>query len=255
MKANVYDLEGKKKKEIELPKVFDSVVREDIVRKCVEIFKDFQPHSLDPEAGRRHSASGQLSHKRHDWKGQYGKGISRVPRKIIWRRGVQFNWVGAEISGTRGGRRPHGHKVIMVVKKMNNKEVKIAFDSALASTAQQEYINKRYSLEGNKLHVPIVIESSKIESLKTKQFMKIVSEILGSFYERLVINRETRAGKGKARGRRYKSNAGMLMIKGNEENVKLSGIELRSVDDVEIRDLYPLGRIVIYTEKALEELK
>ena len=47
----------------------------------------------------------------------------------------------------------------------------------------------------------------------------------------------------------------MLMIKGNEENVKLSGIELRSVDDVEIRDLYPLGRIVIYTEKALEELK
>jgi len=38
------------------------------------------------------SASGKIRHKRHSWKVSYGHGMSRIPRKIFWRRGTNFSW-------------------------------------------------------------------------------------------------------------------------------------------------------------------
>ena len=65
-------------------------------------------------------------------------------------------------------------------------------------------------------------------------------------------NKTIRAGKGKLRGRKYKSNAGLLFITARNEKIKMKGIEIKSIQDVSISDLYPLGRLTVYTSNALE---
>src|SRR3989338_9377008 len=124
MKAQLYDAKGDKKSDINLPSLFDIKVREDIIAKYFEAekFSLIQPYSTFKEAGKRHSASGTISHRRHEWKGHYGKGISRVPRKAMYRRGTQFFWIGAEVSGTRGGRQAHPPHGIRRFRKINEKE-------------------------------------------------------------------------------------------------------------------------------------
>src|SRR3989344_5682717 len=170
MKANVYDMNGVKKSEMALPSFFDSEIRSDLVRKAVEFEKNPQPFGLYREAGRRHSASGIISHKRHDWKGQYGRGIARTPRKILWRRGTQFNWVGAEVSNTRGGRRPHGPKPSFAETKMNKKEYVLALRSAIAATGRESFITSRYErLEKLPIALPAILEFESGKSL-TKRF-------------------------------------------------------------------------------------
>lgn len=254
MKAHLYDLKGQKKGEVELPHVFDTHVREDLVQKYFEVDKEMQPYGLYTEAGKRHSASGTISHKRHDWKGQYGRGISRTPRKAMSRRGTQFNWVGAEVSNTRGGRRPHGPKPSFARKKINRKEAVQAMHSAFAATAHEKYLIQRYAtLKELKVRVPIVVEN--LEHVKTKEFIALLKNVLGPVFELAMQHKEVRAGKGKLRGRKYKSNAGLLLVTSAHEKVKLSGVDVRTTHDVAIEDLYPLGRLVMYTEKALGELK
>ena len=46
----------------------------------------------------------------------------------------------------------------------------------------------------------------------------------------------------------------MDLINSNSENIKVSGIDVMPISMIEIADLYPLGRIAIYTEKAIKEL-
>ncbi|MEK6892962.1 MAG: 50S ribosomal protein L4 [Nanoarchaeota archaeon] len=256
MKAQLYSQSGEKKSEIELPEIFSSKIREDLAAKSSEVekFELRQPYSSYSEAGKRHSASGTISHLRHTWKGHYGKGISRVPRKTMWRRGTQFYWVGAEISGSRGGRISHPPQGIYSQRKINKKETKLAFASAFAATASRRFVLKRYStLNENALPViPLVIESVPA---KTKDFLSVLEKIFGKAYSLVIRNKEVRPGKGKKRGRKYKSNAGLLLVTAADEKVKCKNIEVKAVKEINIADLYPLGRLTLYTKKALEELK
>ncbi|NCO11544.1 50S ribosomal protein L4 [Candidatus Pacearchaeota archaeon CG_4_9_14_0_2_um_filter_39_13] len=254
MKATLYDTKGKKKSEIEMPKIFDQKVREDIVAKYFEMEKFIQPYSPGPESGKRHSASGTISHQRHRWGGHYGKGISRIPRKTMWKRGTQFFWIGAEVASVRGGRRAHPPKGIGKEKRLNKKETKIAFGSGFAATCDSKWIMKRYeTLKKMDSKVPVVIES-KIDGMKTKDMIVLLKSIFGEAFGLVLKKKELRSGKGSRRGRKYKSTAGLLLVKGSDEKIKMKGIEIKDTFDVKISDLYPLGRLTVYTEKALAEL-
>lgn len=254
MKAHFYDLNGTSKGEKNLPALFSTPIRKDLVNKAIEVLREFQLHYLDPRAGRKHSAAGTISHKRHDWKGHYGKGMSRIPRKIMWRRGIQFNWVGAEVSGTRGGRRIHGPKDTRHVKRMNAKEMQLALYSALAATAHTSYIKSRYErLATQDIPAPIVINLA--HSPKAKEWALFIEKVFGKAADVVTQTHDVRAGKGKRRGRKYKTSAGALVIHSSKESFKLKGVESVSANEVSVSHLYPLGRIVIYTEKALEELQ
>jgi len=251
MKSTLFDSQGNKKGQIELPQVFETPIREDIAAKYFEVDKFIQPYSPKDGAGLRQSASGTISHKRHDWKGHYGKGISRVPRKTMWRRGTQFFWVAANVPGTRGGRASHPPKGIGKEKKFNKKEIKIAMDSAIAATASIHYIEKRYSSINKIEHAPMIIETLP---KKTKELVKMIQNSLGEMSNLAFKNKSVRAGKGKSRGRKYKSNAGVLLVTAKDEKEKFSGIDIRKTNELAIADLYPLGRLTIYTKKALEEI-
>lgn len=259
MKADILTIDGKRIKEIELPSVFSSKIREDIMKKVAEVEKNMQPYSPNFMAGRKYSASGRVRHIRHKWRTAYGRGISRVPRKIMWRRGTQFFWIGAEVSGTRGGRRAHGPKVEKFYrnKKINKKEYSLAINSAFASTISKDYLKQRYKLLKDKkinIEMPIIIESSSLK-LKTKEFFSGIEKMLGDCYNVAVKNKKIRAGKGKLRGRKYKENAGMLLVIGNNENAKYNKIEIKRINDIEVGDFWPLGRLTVYTENAIEDIK
>jgi len=254
MKAILYEQTGEKKGDIALPIVFETRIRPDIVAKYLEAekFAIMQPFSSSPKAGKKHSASGIISHKRHDFKGHYGRGISRIPRKIMWRRGTQFYWIGAEVSGTRGGRRSHPPKLIKRLRKINKKEITLAFNSALAATASSDLIISRYESLEKINDVPKIIESLP---QKTKDFLNSLKKIFPNNIKLVLKNKKVRAGKGKARGRKYKSNAGLLLIIGKDEKAKFQGLDIKSIQDLTISDLYPLGRLALYTKKAIEDLE
>jgi large subunit ribosomal protein L4e len=253
MKANLYSKDGNKKGDIELPSIFSTKIRPDLVRKLInsQVFLNMQPSSHDPEAGKKHSASGTISHKRHDWKGHYGRGISRAPRKTMWRKGTQFYWIGAEISSTRGGRRAHGPKLIKRLRKINKKEIKLAFNSALSATVSPEYLTSRYSSLDSIKSIPAVIESLPE---KTKPLLSTINSIFSEASNILKKKKAIRAGKGKARGRKYKSSSGLLIIKADSEKSKSSVLEIQSVSNISLNSLYPLGRLTLYTKKAIEQL-
>lgn len=255
MKATVYDIAGQKSSEINLPAVFDTRIREDIALKYYESDKFYSPHSPSPLAGRKHSASGTISHRRHEWKGHYGKGIARVPRKAMWRRGEQFYWVGAEINQARGGRGVHTSRIVSRPIKVNIKERIIAMHSAIAATANKDYISRRYSrLNEISSNVPFVL-SAPTGNIKTKQLIELLKKVLGEKYEVALQKKQIRSGKGKMRSRTYKSSAGLLLVKGKDEKISIKGVDVRSANELAIADLYPLGRLTLYTEQSLKELK
>jgi len=226
-------------------------MREDIVLKYFEADKFIQPYSTSLRAGLKQSASGTISHKRHDWKGHYGRGISRVPRKTMSRRGTQFYWIGAAVPGARGGRRAHPPKGVGREKKINKKEIKIALASSFAATANKEYIKRRYETIEKIDSIPMVIESLPE---KTKALVKTLKNILGKNSSLALRKKTVRSGKGKLRGRKYKSNAGILIITSKDEKKRFKGLDIKSVQDTVIADLHPLGRLTIYTQKAISEL-
>lgn len=260
MKTEVYDIHGKKAKEIELPKIFSEKIREDIVAKVLEAKKIKQPYSPSPMAGNQYSASGKISHRRHVWKTSYGKGISRVPRKIMTHRGEQFNWEGATIPGTKGGRRAHPPKVLHMLTrlKINKKEMETALISALSATANAKFVVGKYArLKDEKIKALPFIIDGKVLGLKTKEMIKTVKEILGlKLFEVAIRKKSIRSGIGKLRGRKYKENAGLLLVTGKKENVKSKVFEAANSENVGITQIAKggLGRLVVYTESAITEL-
>lgn len=260
MKAEILDINGKKQKEISLPKFFSEKIRYDVILKVLETKKHKQPHSPSPVGGKQHSASGKIHHLRHVWKNSYGKGISRIPRKIMSRRGAQFNWVGAEIPSTVGGRRAHPPKILSMIntKKINKKEILMALKSSISATANKKQIIRKYAnIEEKQLKTLPIIVDSKITKLKTKELISSLKKILGKdLFDISIKTRSIRPGKGKARGRKYKSNAGALIVIGKDEKIKTGAFDIASANSVGVNNLAKggPGRLTIYTETAIKEL-
>ena len=257
-KIQILDINGKKIKEI-TTSLFEEPIREDIIYKVVEAEKIKEPYSPKYEAGMARSVSGTLSKRRHVWKSDRGKGLSRIPRKIMWRRGTQFSWVGAIIPSAKGGRRAHPPKGLGKIKKINKKELKKALLSALSYTASIKEMQKKYTSLENKeikeMQFPIIVED-KILKLNTKDFLSALKKILKEFYEVAIQKKSKRAGIGKLRGRKYKKNAGVLLLIGKDEVMKIKGIEVVRTNELLVGDLANNGaRLVMYTEKAIKELE
>lgn len=260
-KIKILGIDGKKAKEMEFPSIFQKDIREDIVAKVLEAKKRKQPYAPSPVAGKQHSASGIIIHRRKVWKSGYGRGASRIPRKILSRRGSQFNWEGATVPSAVGGLRAHPPKIASMVEglKINKRELKIAFLSSLSATINKEKIIEKYETiqEKDLTNIPLVVES-KFDSLKTKDLVGSIRKILGDdLYEKISKKKKVRSGRGKMRGRRYKNNAGLLIVVGKDEKLKTKMFDVKNVDSLNVTDLAKggLGRVTLYTEKAVKELE
>lgn len=262
MKAKILDITGKEKASINLPRCFGDKVREDVVCKVIETKKTEQPYAPSLMAGNQSSASGKIVHKRHAWKSQYGRGMSRIPRKTMSRRGTQFHWVGTTVPNARGGRRAHPPRVEARINtlKINKKELELALISALSATTSEKWIKRKYETLRNeklKLELPVIVES-KILGLKVKDTLSILKKILGKELEKIAFKeKKIRCGKGKARGRKYKSNAGLLLVVGNDEKLKTGLFDISQVKTLNVAELASggVGRLTVYTEKAIKDLE
>jgi len=107
----ILDLESKEQGKIKLPEQFQEDIRPDLLKRAFLAIMSHlrQGYGTAPDAGKRQSV--EISKQRHDYRGSYGHGISRVPRKIMSRRGTRMNWQGAFAPGTVGGRQAHPPKI------------------------------------------------------------------------------------------------------------------------------------------------
>ncbi|MBR9675763.1 50S ribosomal protein L4 [Candidatus Woesearchaeota archaeon] len=262
MKAKIRNITGaQSSKEIVFPSQFSEEIRPDLIKRAVLTIQanKRQAYGAKPRAGMRHSA--ELSRRRRKYRGSYGLGISRVPRKILSRRGTRMMWVGATAPGTKGGRRAHPPKASKGwAQKINVKEKRKAIRSALSASINKELVENR----GHRVpsEYPLVIESKAEELTKTKQVVDMLTKLgLGEELERCQ-EKKIRAGKGTMRGRKYKKKKGPLLVIAKKSNLltsarSISGVDVEIVDCLNTELLAPgtsPGRLTIYTEDAIKRL-
>jgi large subunit ribosomal protein L4e len=127
-----------------------------------------------------------------------------------------------------------------VFKKINKKELLVAFNSAFGGTAKD-----------------MIVFDKGVLDVKTKDFILVLKKVFGDGFDKVLKVKKVRAGRGKMRGRKYKSNAGLLFVIGSDESMARKGVDVVGVRDLRIKDLAPngeVGRLVCYTKSAVEEL-
>lgn len=262
MKLSLYDITKKEIGKKELPEQFKEEIRPDLIKRAVLAIrsKKRQSYGAKKEAGKR--ASVKISKRRRKYRGSYGFGISRVPRKILSRRGTRMNWRGAFAPGTVGGRKAHPSKAEKIwVQKINKKERRKAIRSAISSTVLADLVKKR----GHKIPdgYPFIIES-KIESVnKTKEIRDILNKLGLDKELKRVNKRKIRSGKGKMRGRKYVVKKGPLVVVSKECKLTNALENILGIDVIEVKNLNAEllapgtipGRLVLWTDKAIDMLE
>ncbi|UCD20888.1 MAG: 50S ribosomal protein L4 [archaeon] len=241
-------------KEIALPKFFEQKIRDDLIFRAYVSSLKHQPYGAYILAGKQSSA-GKQRHRRGKWKTLAGRGVSRIPRKFIIKRGEQYYWIGTFIPGVVGGRRAHPPKAIRKSLKINKKEKELALKCAIAATADKKCVQKKYEKKKITCVLPLVISSDELKK-KNKEIKKFLEDLTKIKVERV---RKVRPGKGKMRGRKYKKSYSLLLITGNNEKNKLNnyGIETVKAGKVSVKELASggiPGRLTVYSEQAIQDL-
>jgi len=248
IKVNVYKTDGTSSEKIDLPNIFNTPYRPDIIRKSFNILHSNkrQPYGSDPLAGLRHATASVGK----------GRGQSRVPRLTQGSKAALAPCV-------VGGRRAHPPKSERNWKeKINKKEKLLAKNSAIAATAMKDMVIKRGHKFDGKVTLPIIVEDKFENISKTKDVIKALEKI--GIYDdilRATNGKNIRAGKGKSRGRKYKTPKSILIITTKDEIRKssrnLTGIDIVKPKLVNIEHLAPggdAGRLTVITKSALKEL-
>lgn len=261
MKLPVMDKSKNETSKKEMPKQFKEKLRTDLIYRAVITIQanKRQPYGAFPDAGMNVSA--KLSRRRRDYKGSYGHGIARSPRKILSHRGTRFNWVGALAPNTVGGRRAHPPKSDRPWhKKLNTKERRKALCSALSATVDAGTIKSRGHLIPKDF--PFIL-SNDVESIgKTKDVIGLLYAL--GFKEDLdrTSSRTIRPGKGKNRSRPYKVKKSVLFVVSKKCPLSraasnISGVDIVTPDHLNAELLAPgakPGRLTLYTEDAVDAI-
>ena len=250
LQVHLYDTAGKVVGTVDLPPVFASEVRTDLIRRAVTAFSANrrQPYGSAPRAGMRHSVR---------WAGK-GQGVARTPR-------IRGTMIGAQAPNTVGGRAAHPPVVARVwAKKINEKERRRARDAALAAIHDAQFVAARGHRVASKVTVPVVVQDDleEIESVaKAVDFLEgvgVYEDVL-----RAKDGRHIRSGRGKMRGRRYRAPRGPLVVVRDAAKARhgfgnLPGVEVVTPAALNAEVLAPggdPGRLTIFSASALDVLR
>lgn len=253
-KIKIYSLEGETVEEMELPKIFTEEFRPDLIKRAVISSQTarIQPWGTDPMAGKRTTAESFGA----------GRGAAMVPRVKGSRHPAGSK--GAFVPHAVGGRRAHPPRSARIIhEKINKKEKRLAIRSAVAATANQELVEQRgHSIE-NVPQIPLVVDDDLSKIKRTSETREILKK-LGVMDDvvRAKNGRKIRAGRGKTRGRKYKTPKGPLLVVGEDKGISLGarnhpGVDIVVVDNLNAELLAPgthPGRLTIYTKSAIEKL-
>jgi large subunit ribosomal protein L4e len=244
MNATVRDLNGDDAGEVDLPDVFDTPFRPDLIQRAVVSAQANrkQAYGADPYAGMRTPAESMGS----------GRGMAHVPRE---------NGQGRRVPQTVGGRKAHPPKAEKDQgKRINDKERQLAVRSAIAATADVELVRERGHQFDESVELPLVVSDEFEELVKTKEALAFLEAVgLDADIER-ADERKVRAGRGKTRGRKYTRPKSVLFVTSEEPSKaarNLAGVDVATAANVSAEDLAPgthPGRLTVWTESALAEV-
>src|SRR6056297_3193212 len=162
MQATVRDLNGDDAGSVDLPEVFETPLRTDLIRSAVVAAQANrkQDYGADEYAGLRTPAESFGS----------GRGMAHVPRN---------GGKGRRVPQTVGGRPAHPPKSEKDrTRNINDKERKLAVRSAIAATTDAELVSERGHQFEDDLALPLVV-SDEFENLVKPQEVVDVLEALG----------------------------------------------------------------------------
>jgi large subunit ribosomal protein L4e len=243
MKATVYSVEGKALKQIDLPEVFESPHREDLVKRAVlsEESTRYQPKGNYRFAGLETSA--RYRGRKDDFGTVKNRGIPHVPHEVNAKG--QIGKV-KRIPYAVKGRRAHPPKTAKkIVELLNKKEHAKALASALSFCADREAVCARMNTEIG-VSLPIVLEDGFEKLSKTKDVANVFKALnLMPFIE-----------KAKKNGTRS-----AVVVVSDSASVKagrnLAGVQVIKASDLEVRHLAPgthPGMLTLFCESALPEI-
>ena len=244
-------MEGKEVGSLDLPSVFKTPVREDVINRVYLALASHGriPQGRDPLAGERTSA--ETSNP------PTGRGISRIPRT----KGEHYSKSGmaGAVASTVHGRLPHPPRSEKVIRKqVNNKERHLALASAIAATANSELVTRRGHKFSAKL--PIVVSDDLENVGKVRDLKKFLSSI-GADKDLERASRRTKKVSS-ALSRVKRTGTGPLIVVSNASKLKGTARSLESVSVAKSSDLSVLelapgsmpGRLTIWTKEALQTI-
>jgi large subunit ribosomal protein L4e len=254
MKVSLKDLRGKEIESLELPSVFNTPFRPEIIKKVyVNVLSTkFQPQGRYPAAGEIVSAESRNT----------GLGMARIARA----RGEGFQRAGqaAGVAGVRSGRLAHPPVSWKKnYKKINKKEKQLGFWSAIAATSNKDIIEKRGHNVGKISAFPIVVANDLEKITKTAELRKTLLS-LGLEDDLKRSTNTVRVPSGKSRLRRRKKHTALscLIVVSKDSPVSklkksLPGVNIVSIEKLSIMDLVPGTkpvRLTIYTKNAIDSM-
>lgn len=263
MKADVISVEGKKVSEMELPKQFSAEVDANLIKRAVLATQSAKTQLKYTKllAGRDNTAVYVGARGKPQMYRLINVEHARKPR-LKNRRALVSGQV-AGIPAVVGGPRAHPPKSTKInAEKINKKEKRKALESAIAATGNEELVKARgHSVP--KVKLPIIVES-KFEGIeKTKAVKEVFSKIgVWEDVERALSKKQLRPGKGKKRGRKYKSRKSVVIITEDSEKIfsaarNIPGVDIVRVSELNADVLAPgalPGRLAVWTENAVKAL-
>ena len=263
MKADVFSVEGKKLREVELPKQFEADVDRGLIKRAVLSIQSaaIQPKGGYPKSGRDNTARYRGKRDLPTEERNINVGKARLPR-LKNRRGLLYGRV-AGVPQAVGGPSGHPPKVEEItLERINKKEKRAALVSAIAACARNDLVGARHVL-GKELKLPVVVEDKFEQIGKTKQVVGVLSAIgIVGDIDSAKGKRRIRAGKGKRRGRKVKQKKSILIVTKEGAQVFRAARNIPGVDICVVRNLNASllapgampGRLTVWSEGAIKAL-
>lgn len=241
---------------IPLPSVLVAPLRCDLVQ---SVHRDMaknrrQAYAVNITAGKTPSAS--------SW--GTGRAVARIPR--VGGGGTSRSGQGAFGNMCRGGRMFAPTKTWRKWhRKINSTQKRYAVASALAATAVPSLVMARGHAIAEVPEIPLVVEDSVVAgATKTSAAVEALKAV-GAYadVEKAAASKQIRAGKGKARNRRFKMRRGPLVVYSGANDQErafrnLPGVECCEVTRLNLLQLAPgghMGRFVVWTASAAAALE
>jgi len=255
MKVPILTTDGKKDGDVDLPLIFSTEFRKDLIHKA---FTNLNSHKFQPQ-GRHPTAGMDVVARSND--PPTGQGRSRIAKMRGGGGGRQGEAGG--VASVRGGRQAHPPNVKKAIyKKLNNKEYKLALSSAISATKLKEIIVARGHKIGNIENFPIIV-SDEIETIEhTKDIVKILNSLNLMEDVNRLKSRKPRTGKSALRGRGKKIGKSILFVVSKSEKLAkacgaIPGIDVKMASQLSVLDLAPGAdpiRLTVYSKSALEDI-
>lgn len=256
MKVPILSVTGSQEGDVELPLVFSTPLRNDLIHKA---YVHLESHGFQRQGRYPNAGMDVVAESNNPPTGHHAARVARMRGGGGGRQGQ-----GGGVAMVRKGRQAHPPVVEKVIYKMlNKKESKLALCSAIAATASESLV-KLHGHRVDKIKSFPVIVSDQIESIsKSKDLSKIFNSLhLSQDVNRLEDRLKRRSGKPQLRGRSTKVGKSVLLVVKDAKNLSKACGSLLGVDVVETKNLSVLDlapgskpiRLTVFSKSSIEEI-